>query len=148
MNYRQQMDMINIHIGKITKLYHECAKLHGISYNTMMILLALRQYQSCTQKQIAEEWGMPKQSVNTIIKKLQAEQYIEFAQGRNNKEKLVIFTDKGNAYADSVLESILDMEVRILQRIGEEDSRKLEQTTEKFAQFFQEEFIAYQPDKS
>ncbi|MBS9779717.1 MAG: winged helix-turn-helix transcriptional regulator [Moraxellaceae bacterium] len=148
MNYRQQMDNIIVHIGQMTKLYHDCAKSHGMSYNTMMVLGALHHYKKCTQKQISEEWGLPKQSVNTIIKKLQAEQYVELLEGRNKKEKLLIFTDKGNAYANKVLKPILAMEERVLQRIGEEQSQQFENTTAKFAQFFQEEFIAYQQSNS
>ncbi len=147
MNYRQQMDKIAVHLTTITQLYHECAKLHGMTYNTMMVLGALRHCQTCTQKQIVEQWGLPKQSVNTIIKKLHTEQKVEFLHGRNNKEKLVQFTDKGKAFADSVLQPILAMEERVLQRIGEQECRQLENTTAKFAIFFGEEFNAYQKDK-
>ncbi len=146
-NYREQMDKIAVHLGKITKLYHECAKSQGISYNTMMVLAALRHFQSCTQKQIVEEWGMPKQSVNTIIKKLFDDKYVEFSQGCNNKEKLVTFTHKGTAYADKVLKPILDMEVRVLQHIGEEDSQQLERITTKLAHIFEQEFLAYQQNQ-
>ncbi len=148
MNYRQQMDRIAVHLGKITKLYHECAKSQGITYNSMMVLSALRQNHTCTQKQIAEEWGLPKQSVNTIIKKLYNEQYVEFSQGTNNKEKLVALTAKGNAFADKVLQPSLVMEERVLARIGEEECHQLEKTTKKFVTFFTEEVYAYQKDKS
>ncbi len=143
MNYRQQMDEIAVHLGKITKLYHECAKAQGMTYNGMMVLGALRHYQNCTQKQIAEEWGLPKQSVNTIIKKLHDDQYVEFLPGRNNKEKLVTFTADGKAFADKVLKPILMMEERVLQRIGEEECQQLEKTTAKFSHFFAEEFLAH-----
>ncbi len=143
MNYRQQMDRIAVHLGKINKLYHECAKLHGMSYNTMMVLGALRHFQRCTQKQIVEEWGMPKQSVNTIIKKLHDKQHIEFLQGTNRKEKIITLTAKGKAFTDETLQPILAMEERVLERIGEENCRQLEKTTEKFATFFTEEFLAY-----
>ncbi len=141
MNYPQQMDNIIVHIGQMTKLYHDCAKSHGMSYNTMMVLGALHHYKKCTQKQISEEWGLPKQSVNTIIKKLQAEQYVELLEGRNKKEKLLIFTDKGNAYADKVLQPIMDMEERALQRMGEEDSRQFEQIMARFTTFLEEEMF-------
>ncbi len=147
MNYRQQMDRIAVHLGKITKLYHECAKSQGMTYNGMMVLGALRQNKTCTQKQIAEEWGLPKQSVNTIIKKLHNEQYVEFSPGPNNKEKLVAFTAKGNAFADKVLQPVLVMEERVLACIGEEECHQLEKTTEKFATFFTEEFLNYQKSK-
>ncbi|MDP8163213.1 MarR family transcriptional regulator [Pasteurella skyensis] len=148
MNYRQQMDLITTHIATITQLYHECAKLHGMTYNTMMVLGALRHHQTCTQKQIVETWGLPKQSVNTIIKKLHNEQKVEFSQGRNNKEKLVQFTDKGKVFSDTVLQPILAMEERVLQHIGEKECQQLENTMAKFATFFTEEFCAYQKDNA
>ncbi len=137
------MDKIAVHLGKITKLYHECAKSQGMTYNSMMVLSALRQNQTYTQKQIAEEWGLPKQSVNTIIKKLHDEQYVELLPGRNNKEKLVTLTDKGKVYADKTLKPILTMEERVLARIGEEECHQLEKTTKKFVTFFTEEVYAY-----
>ncbi|MDB1144718.1 MAG: MarR family transcriptional regulator [Alcaligenaceae bacterium] len=143
MNYRKQMDLIAVHITTITKLYHECAKLHGMSYNTMMVLGALRHYQTCTQKQIVEQWGLPKQSVNTIVKKLHHEEHIKFLKGSNKKEKLMAFTDKGKTFADHMLKPILQMEERVLHRIGEEACQQLEKTTSKFATFFTEEFFAY-----
>lgn len=147
MNYRQQMNLITGHINKITQLYYDCAKLNGISYNTMMILAALRNTSPCTQKHIAEGWGLPKQSVNTIVKKLHNDGYIEFSQGRNNKEKLLAFTDKGKAFANGILQPVLAMEERILQRIGEKECQQFEKTTEKFATFFSEELCAYAKNK-
>ncbi len=143
MNYRQQMDRIAVHLGKITQLYHECAKAQGMTYNGMMVLGALRHSQRCTQKQIVEQWGLPKQSVNTIIKKLHNDQYVKFLPGRNNKEKLVTLTAKGKAFADEVLQPILAMEERVLERIGEEECRQIKKNTEKFATFFTEEFLTY-----
>ncbi len=143
MNYRQQMDKISAHVFSYTQLYYECAKLSGMTYNTMIVLYALRQMQPCTQKQIAVQCGLPKQSVNTIIKKFHNEQYVEFLQGNNKKEKLLQFTHEGKELADSKLQPILDMEERILQRMGEEDSRQLEKNMAVFTHFFQEEFLAY-----
>ncbi len=51
-------------------------------------------------------------------------------------------------YADKALKPILTMEERILARIGEEECRQLEKTTEKFATFFTEEFLIIKKIKS
>ncbi len=143
MNYREQMNRINAHIGKITKLYYDIAKSQGISYNAMMVLYTLEQTQSCTQKQIAEECGLPKQSVNSIIKNLHNAGHVELLTGKNKKEKLVAFTDTGKTYADEMLEPIFAIEEHVLQRMGE-DSQHLERSTEKFADIFSTKFINYQ----
>ena len=71
MHIRQQMEIINTCNCRITELYGEWAKQHGMSYHAMITLYALNQDRKCTQKQIAEEWLIPKQTVNTVVKELE-----------------------------------------------------------------------------
>lgn len=148
MNYRQQIDRISGHLGKITQLYHECAKLHGLTYNTMLVLGALRYYQSCTQKQIAEACGLPKQSVNTIVKDFQNKGYVELLAGNNKKEKLVTLTPAGQVFSDTVLEPRIAIEERVLQQIGETQCQQLSDILEQFADNFQKEVVQLQNTKN
>ena len=71
MNARQQVEQMCVCLCRQEALYGEWAKAHGMSYNTVMTLYALAQARGCTQKQIAEEWLIPKQTVNTIVKELE-----------------------------------------------------------------------------
>ncbi len=63
MELHAKMEQLNTCICKMTELYRTWAKRHGMSYNTMMTLYALGQSRKCTQKQIADEWLIPKQTV-------------------------------------------------------------------------------------
>ena len=55
-----------------TAMYEEWSKDQGLSSNGIFALYSF--YESngrCTQKMISEEWNIPKQTVNTILKDFQ-----------------------------------------------------------------------------
>lgn len=119
MELRAKMEQLNTCICKMTELYRTWAKRHGMSYNTMMTLYALGQSRKCTQKQIADEWLIPKQTVNTIIKELERLGYIRFEPLPGSKQKVVCLTESGRAYADSCLHELYEMEARALRSLGQ-----------------------------
>lgn len=119
MELRAKMEQLNTCICKMTELYRTWAKRHGMSYNTMMTLYALGQSRKCTQKQIADEWLIPKQTVNTVIKELERLGYISFEPLPGSKQKVVCLTESGRAYADSCLHELYAMEARALRSLGQ-----------------------------
>ncbi|MEI3306811.1 MAG: helix-turn-helix domain-containing protein [Dysosmobacter sp.] len=62
-----------------------------MSFHTALTLYALDQDGGCTQKQIAENWMIPKQTVNTVVKDLERRGYVSLRAGRDQKEKLVLY---------------------------------------------------------
>ena len=133
MNLRQQMETLCTCLCRQTELYRIWARQHGMSYNTMMTLYALKQDRRCSQKQIAEEWMIPKQTVNTVVKDLERRGSVRFAPGRDQKEKRVCFTEQGKAYAEAALEELCRMEDRALERMGPELCRQLVDSNLAFA---------------
>lgn len=119
MELRSKMEQINTCICKMTELYRTWAKRHGMSYNTMMTLYALGQSRKCTQKQIADEWLIPKQTVNTIIKELERLGYIRFEPLPGSKQKVVCLTEAGRAYADGCLHELYEIEANALRSLGQ-----------------------------
>ena len=90
-----------------------------MSYNTMMTLYALGQSRKCTQKQIADEWLIPKRTVNTVIKELERLGYISFEPLPAGKQKVVCLTESGRAYADNCLHELYEVETRALRSLGQ-----------------------------
>ncbi|HIY54009.1 MAG TPA: MarR family transcriptional regulator [Candidatus Agathobaculum merdavium] len=119
MELRAKMEQLNTCICKMTELYRTWAKRHGMSYNTMMALYALGQSRKCTQKQIADEWLIPKQTVNTVIKELERLGYISFEPLPGSKQKVVCLTESGRAYADSCLHELYEIESSALRSLGQ-----------------------------
>lgn len=139
MDFREQMDAIVTCNCRITVLYGEWAKAHGMSYHTMMVLDAIRTLGPCTQKQIVEEWMIPKQTVNTVVRDLFNKEYVVFSAGRNQKEKLISFTSQGEEMAARVLDKTMELEDRILKRIGAARCQVILDSMKQFADIFEEE---------
>ena len=139
MNARQQVEQMCVCLCRQEALYGEWAKAHGMSYNTIMTMYALDQARGCTQKQIAEEWLIPKQTVNTIVKELERQGYVQFEAGRDLKEKLVRFTEAGQAYAEGYLRELYQIEERAMESLGEELRQAMVEGTQAFTDAFARE---------
>ena len=139
MNLRQQMELVTACTCRVTELYGEWARQRGMSYNLLMTLYAVRQSQPCTQRQIAREWMIPKQTVNTIVKDLERQGVVRFSSGRDQKEKLVSFTEAGEAYAAGTLEELCRMEDRVMERMGPKLCQALADSNAAFARALADE---------
>lgn len=119
MDIRAQMELFNTCFCKVNELYREWAKQNGMSYNTMMTLYALGQQQGCTQKQIADGWLIPKQTVNTVVKELEKRGMVRFEPLPGGKQKAVCLTESGQIYADRCLKTLYESEERAMRSLGD-----------------------------
>lgn len=116
-----------------TYLYTKWAADHGISYPELMVFYALYTRESLTQRDISDCYGVPKQTVNNVIRSLKAEDYIRLeASDRDKREKLVALTEKGRAYSGQKLASLLEIEARVCKMIGREKLSQMIETAEMF----------------
>ncbi|MCL1994179.1 MAG: MarR family winged helix-turn-helix transcriptional regulator [Spirochaetes bacterium] len=89
---------------KIDSLYNLYAKSVGLNLTAIHVLEFL--YDSAavyTQKDICEIFGLPKQSVNSIIKSLWEQSYVELKEAKDRRNKEIILTASGIEYAKKVL---------------------------------------------
>ena len=94
--------------------YYVWARRRGINENRLAILYALDGGAAVNQKQISDEWLIPKTTVNTVIRELEREGIVALtARGR---EKLVALTESGRAYTEALLAPMKAAEVRALQQ--------------------------------
>ncbi len=142
------MELITQYNIKITQLYYDYAKSYGIRYNSFIVLYVLYLDQSSTQKKICKQTGLPKQTVNTIIKHYLQRGDIEFTECFNKREKLLQFTDKGKKFAINILSPIFNIEERVLLRMGEEKCQYIIHDMEVFTSIFAEELLIQQEIQS
>lgn len=92
---------VNTAWSKSNALYAKAASLIGINYTDMMVLYALKTEGELTQKQISENFGMQKQTVNTVVKRFINQGYLKLSASQTDKrEKILMFTDCGKIFAD------------------------------------------------
>ena len=76
----------------------------GVKENTMILLYALDDGRPHTQKEICEEWLIPKTTLNTIVRECVKSGYLVLQPG--SREKEIRLTEQGKAYAASVLNRV------------------------------------------
>lgn len=139
MDIRQQMEQLCACFCRQEELYGEWAKAHGMSCNEVMTLYALDLGRPCTQKQISQEWLIPKQTLNTIVKALERQGYVYFELQPGKREKLVRFTEAGRAYAREHLEELYQMEERAMETLSGDLRQAIIEGTQAFTDAFARE---------
>ena len=103
------------------QLYHDFARENGISYNTLAVLYTCRISGGCTQKRIAAEWQLPKQTVNSVCKELLQKGLISKQKSTGDRrETKISLTKEGETVTAPVVEKLLQIEDGILSRLGQE----------------------------
>lgn len=128
----QENDLMKRLMSDITKmdgLYYLWGKNTGISENMLILMYALNDNQMHTQKQVCEQFSIPKTTINTIVKELVEKGLIVFENGENLKEKNLTLTKKGKIYAEEITG-----ELKEIERIA------IEKTLEKYSINFIEAF--------
>ena len=109
-----EFNRINFMLMSIAKLYHDAIVRFGLSENTGLILRFLSEFGgSCPLSAIYKTMGIRKQTVNSAIRKLEADGivYLEQDTGRS---KRVVLTESGRELAEKTVGQIHSAEVHVL----------------------------------
>ena len=121
-------------------IYDEWAKRHGISDCCLLVLISIHEGgKQCTQKNISQRWSIPKQTVNMILKDLQNKKYVDLIPMQEDKRnKQIQFTVTGKEYADTILSELRKAELAVIEKMGIERIRRLNEESELFIKLFRE----------
>lgn len=112
--------------GQGTGLYSAWAASRNINYYLLFVLYALEGQNAMTQKKICTWTGLTKQTVNSVIRSLKEDGYIELVPGQEDRrEKQIMLTKKGIAYSHEILEPLQKLEHRVLQIMGSDRVRQM-----------------------
>ena len=91
--------------------YYRWAVQSGVTPHTLDLLYALNDGLPHSQKQICEEWAIPKTTINTVVKACQTAGYITLAPMPDQpRQRQLCLTPAGLAYARQTLEELYIME--------------------------------------
>ena len=91
--------------------YSRAVRRTGYKPNLLMLFYSLDNNKPMSQKQICEDWCIPKTTVNTLIKECEQQGYITFeAVKGQRREKVVILTESGKKYAHQLLSTMYQAE--------------------------------------
>ena len=126
--------------GKGNALYSAWASDRNINSYQLFVLYAIEEHETITQKTIAETTGLSKQTVNTVIRTLKRDGYVELTDGNaDRREKLVSLTSKGVEYSVKLLEPLHEVENRVFELIGEDRIKDMMNFIQLFNTVFEKE---------
>ncbi len=143
--YREQLRLLTVAMNRIDGLYYQAARKLGIKDNTLALLYALDDGKPHSQKQIGEEWLIPKTTVNTIVRELEGQGYLILEEEKHTRQKTIRLTPAGKAYAGNLLKKIYEMEERAMQDMMENHSPDFVQDCFDFADCLKRSFDRYFP---
>ena len=123
-------------------VYHEMSHLCGLSDSTMQILYTICNFdeESCLLQDICRLTGLPKQTINSALRKLENEDII-FLETANAKNKRVFLTQKGKQLSSETAEN------RILADWGSETSEQYLALNERYLKCLQKELQRMKAEK-
>ena len=112
-NKLRMLNEINSAIIQFRGNYSAWCKAHGIGYNEMLVMYSIREKGYCTQKQICDQYLLPRQTINHVINALRAQGILrEQASLAPGREKAFVLTERGESYMGPFLASMNAMESR------------------------------------
>lgn len=140
MDLREQIKLVNTALSGTADLYRIWAKKCGVNYNALLVLYTLNDYRVCTQKQICQWWALPKQTVHSILLDFERDGYLTITTNADNKrERLISFTEKGEAFSQEILSKLHRMEENAMERLGAERRRQLIECNMEYYRLLREE---------
>lgn len=139
-DYHKQFYRLIVALNRIDEFYYRFAKSTGIKENTVSLLYALADGEPKSQKQICEEWLIPKTTLNTIIKELSASGMLVLLNEEGKKEKIISLTEKGEVFADLIMGKCREAEKAALEKTLEQFSPEFIDAFEVFSAKLEEEF--------
>ena len=123
-------------------LYSNLAKKFKMSDCMLWILYILREENKVlTQSDICNMMCIPKQTVNSSLKKMEAEGYIELLNINDKRSKQVSFTEKGLDLANNTVDIIISKENNALSKLDEKEQELLINLLRKFNDLLKDSFL-------
>lgn len=117
----------------VDSFYNEFAKQSNVSAALLWVLYALNDGNSHTQIEISNDWELPKTTVNTVIKEIQNDGYVELVPIKGKRREMsIVLTESGKEFADKVLSDLYKKEAEVYKKISVEE-REIITVLEKLA---------------
>lgn len=123
---------------RLTQVYREYAQEHGLSDTALWVFLELTEASvPVTQVGLAKNWGLPLQTINSSIKKLEKEGYVELLPlPGKGREKQICLTEAGKAKCEKLIKPLHDAECSSFSQFSDSQQAFLIEMFDRFLQSF------------
>lgn len=123
------------------QLYRKVTKTLGLSDSAFWILYALRETEGRrTEKDIVSVSLLPPQTINSALKKLEAEGYVTLLSGSDKRKKEVLLTEKGKALAAQTADRVIAIELETMGSLTAQEQDAFLGLLRKYTDLLKENF--------
>ena len=127
---QQMLLAFNAAMKHVDDVYRRAVRQYGLSECAFWILYTLRVERPYTQAGLCEFLHEPKQTVNSALKKLEAEGFLVLSAGDDQRSKRVCLTEKGEQLARTCADRVAEAEARAIGSLSPDDRAALIRLTE------------------
>ncbi|HIU28640.1 MAG TPA: MarR family transcriptional regulator [Candidatus Fimisoma avicola] len=126
---------------ELDEIYHIYAKEHGLSDSALWILYSLVESNTrMTQKDMCRLWHRPPQTINSALKRLEAQEMLRLIPAADSqKTKEIVLTDSGRDLVSRIILPVFQAETRALRCMSIEERTLLLSMTAKYVDHLKEE---------
>ena len=126
---------------EMDEIYHQYAKRRGISDTALWLLYSLYEDGAgYTQRELCSAWHYPPQTINSALKSLVNQGYIQLKPVEGNqKNKRIVLTEAGNEVMREVIFPLIQAEKRTFQRLEKSERDALLSLTYKYVSLLKSE---------
>ena len=126
---------------EMDEIYHQYAKRRGISDTALWLLYSLYEDGAgYTQRELCSAWHYPPQTINSALKSLVNQGYIQLKPVEGNqKNKRIVLTEAGNEMMQEIISPLIRAEKRTFQRLEKSERDALLSLTHKYVSLLKSE---------
>ena len=125
MNFKSELRQLFDIMNETDKMYNVLAKKVDLSFNQLIILYYLRTHKNVTQKDIASDMLVPKQTINSILNNWIKDGFIIFQNESSKKNKIILLSEEGEEVLGVKIDNIMDKENLILSKFSQSEVEAL-----------------------
>lgn len=115
-NMRTTVRRLVIAVNYVDEIYYYDMSKIGVKKSELWLMYALNDGEQHSQKQICDEWGFPRTTLNTAIKQAEAAGYLTMSLIPGKRREMnICLTEKGQAYAEKLLNIIYEAENKAME---------------------------------
>jgi len=122
------------------EIYRCAAKTAGLSDCAFWILYSLREdgNSGLTQSELCHTIYLPKQTINSALKKLEGSGYLELTSADDHRSKQIRLTEKGIALADKTVDRVIGLEHNALSGLSRDEQQTFLKLFQKYTDLLKE----------
>lgn len=133
-----QLERFNLLTSEIDAAYHDAALKMGLSDSAMLVLYTVCSRDgACLLSDITGMSGVSKQTINSALRKLEAEGII-YLETIGARKKKVCFTDQGKQLADDTVLCLIEIENQIFDSWSEKERELYVELTQRYLDMLKE----------